>query len=85
MNPIIESLKELNISEEKIKELFETLTSNPLMAMGVIQKMGLEPAKLQSIMGMIMTNPALIKEAVEELGLDFGAVEKAKEALNNSK
>lgn len=81
MNPILQILKELNVSDEKVKELFKTLTENPMMAMGVISKMGIPPEKLQSIMGMIMATPGIIKEAVDELGLDFSAVEKAKEAL----
>jgi len=83
MNPILEILKELKIDEAKIKELFETLTKNPLAAMGVIQSLGIPADKLQKIMGLIMTSPNLIKEAVQELGLDFSAVEKAKEALKN--
>ncbi len=81
MNPILEILKELNISEDKVKELFKTLTENPMMAMGVLSKMGIPPEKLQAIIGMIMTSPGIIKEAVDELGLDFSAVEKAKDAL----
>jgi hypothetical protein len=80
-NPIIIILKELNIDEAKIQELFKTLTENPFMAMGVIQKMGIPQEKLQQIMGMVMSTPSIIKEAVDELGLDFSAVEKAKEAL----
>ena len=82
-NPIIKILKELNIDQDKIQELFKTLTENPLMAMGYIQKLGIPPEKLQQIMGMIMATPGIIKEAVDELGLDFAAVEKAKEALKD--
>ncbi len=82
-NPIIKILKELNIDQEKIQELFKTLTENPFMAMGVIQKLGIPQEKLQEIMGLIMTTPTIIKEAVDELGLDFSAVEKAKEALKD--
>ena len=81
MNPIIQMLKEQNISDEKISELFQTLTENPLMAMGVIQQLGISPEKLQAIMGLVMTQPELIKEAVEELGLDFSKVEVAKAKL----
>jgi len=81
MNPIIQMLKEENISEEKINELFQTLTENPLMAMGIIQQLGIPPEKLQALMGLVMTQPALIKEAVEELGLDFSKVEAAKSKL----
>lgn len=81
MNPIIQMLKELNISDEKIKELFQALTENPLMAMGVIQQLGVPPEKLQAIMGAVMMQPELIKEAVEELGLDFSKVEEAKSKL----
>lgn len=83
MNPIIEILKELKINEEKIKDLFETLTKNPMMAMGVIQGLGIPADKLQKIMGLIMSSPGLIKEAVEELGLDFSAVEKASKELKD--
>ena len=81
MNPILKILKELNISETKVKELFEALTTNPMAAMSVVAQLGIPPEKLQEVMGLIMMNPALIKEAVEELGLDFSAVEKAKEQL----
>ncbi|MBL4942115.1 MAG: DUF2999 family protein [Colwellia sp.] len=81
MNPIIQMLKDLKVSEEKINELFQALTENPLMAMGVIQQLGIPPEKLQAIMGLVMTQPALIKEAVEELGLDFSKVEAAKTKL----
>ncbi|MBU2925324.1 DUF2999 family protein [Colwellia sp. 4_MG-2023] len=81
MNPIIQMLKEENVSEQKINELFEALTENPLMAMGIIQQLGIPPEKLQAIMGVVMTQPSLIQEAVEELGLDFSKVEAAKAKL----
>ena len=48
MNPIIQALTELNVSEDKIKELFQVLTENPMMAMMNIQALGLPPEKLQS-------------------------------------
>ncbi len=81
MNPILAILKESNISDEQIRELFETLTQNPLAAMATIGQLGLPQDKLQLLMGQVMQNPALIKEAVEELGLDFSKVEAAKEQL----
>ncbi|WP_198781160.1 MULTISPECIES: DUF2999 family protein [Shewanella] len=81
MNPIIAILKEQNISDEKINELFQALTQNPLMAMGIIGQLGIPPEKLQHLMGLVMQNPALIKEAVLELGLDFAKVEAAKAQL----
>jgi len=81
MNPIIQTLTELNVSQEKINELFQALTENPLMAMGLIQQLGIPPEKLQEIMGLVMSQPSLIKEAVEELGLDFSKVEAAKSKL----
>jgi hypothetical protein len=84
MNPIIQALKELNVNEEKIKELFQVLTENPMMAMVTIQSLGLPPEKLQTIMMMVMTSPDLIKEAVEELGLDFAKVEEAKAKLKEN-
>lgn len=81
MNPILAILKESNISDEQIRELFETLTQNPLAAMATIGQLGLPQDKLQLLMGQVMQSPALIKEAVEELGLDFSKVEAAKEQL----
>lgn len=84
MNPIIQLLKDANISDEQTKSIFKELTDNPLMAMNTIGQLGLPPEKLQSVMMTVMTNPSLIKEAVEELGLDFSAVKQAKENLNNS-
>jgi len=84
MNPIIQMLTEQNISQEKINELFQALTDNPLMAMGLIQQLGIPPEKLQAMMGLVMTQPELIKEAVEELGLDFSKVEAAKATLKSA-
>ena len=81
MNPILAILKEHNISDAQISELFQTLTENPLMAMGVVSQLGIPQDKLQQLMGLVMQNPALIKEAVEELGLDFSKVEEAKAKL----
>ena len=33
MNPIIQLLKEANVSDEQIRSIFEELTTNPMMAM----------------------------------------------------
>ncbi|WP_135455347.1 DUF2999 family protein [Vibrio echinoideorum] len=81
MNPILALLKENNISDEQISEIFKTLTEKPLAAMATISQLGLPQDKLQMLMSQVMQNPALIKEAVEELGLDFSKVEAAKEQL----
>ncbi|ABK49773.1 conserved hypothetical protein [Shewanella sp. ANA-3] len=81
MNPIIAILKEHNVTDAKINELFQALTDNPLMAMGIIGQLGIPPEKLQQLMALVMQNPALIKEAVLELGLDFAKVEAAKTQL----
>lgn len=81
MNPILEMLKEHNIDDKQIRELFLALTQNPLAAMATIGQLGLPQEKLQQLMGQVMQNPALIKDAVEELGLDFSKVEAAKARL----
>jgi hypothetical protein len=85
MNPIIQVLKEANVSDEKINELFNALTENPMMAMGFITQLGLPPEKLQEVMSIVMADPGLIEEAVNELGLDFSKVEAAKEKLKEGK
>ena len=84
MNPIIQTLKEHNVSDEKIAEVFQTLTQNPLAAMAIIQSLGIPQEKLQPLMMQVMTNPSLIKEAVEELGFDFSKVEEAKAKLEEN-
>ena len=81
MNPILALLKEHNISDEQINELFQALTENPLMAMGILGQLGIPPEKLQQLMGLVMQQPTLIKQAVEELGLDFSKVEAAQAQL----
>ncbi|WP_153912602.1 DUF2999 family protein [Shewanella sp. TC10] len=78
MNPIIALLKEHSVSEDKISEVFQALTQNPMMAMNIIGQLGIPAEKLQQLMAMVMQNPGLIKEAVLELGLDFSKVEAAK-------
>lgn len=81
MNPIIQLLKEENICDQQIADIFKTLTENPLMAMNIIAEIGLPQDKLQAVMMQVMTNPELIKEAVTELGLDMSAVDKAKQTI----
>lgn len=81
MNPILAMLKENNISDEQINELFQALTQNPLAAMATISQLGLPQDQLQALMAQVMQNPVLIKEAVEELGLDFSKVVEAKAKL----
>lgn len=77
MNPIIAMLKENNISDAQIKEVFVALISNPLAAMATISQLGLPQEQLQQLIGQVMQNPTLIKEAVTELGLDFSKVVEA--------
>ncbi len=84
MNPIIQTLKDNNVSDQKITEVFQALTDNPLAAMAIIGTLGIPQEKLQPMMMMVMTNPNLIKEAVNELGLDFSKVEQAKEKLKQA-
>ena len=84
MNPIIQLLKEQNISDQQTASIFKELTENPLMAMNTIGSLGIAPEKLQAVMMQVMTNPNLIKEAVEELGLDFSAVETAKQKIDSA-
>lgn len=81
MNPIIQTLKDHNVTDEKITEVFQALTQNPLAAMTIIQSLGIPQEKLQPLMMMVMSNPGLIKQAVEELRLDFSKVEAAKAKL----
>lgn len=85
MNPIIQTLKDHNVSDDRITEVFQALTQNPLAAMTIIQGLGIAQDKLQALMMMVMTNPDLIKQAVEELNLDFSKVEAAKATLQESK
>ena len=85
MNPIIQTLKDNNVSDEKITEVFQALTQNPLAAMTIIQGLGIPADKLQALMMTVMTNPQLIKEAVAELNLDFSKVEAAKAILDENK
>ncbi|MBD1576148.1 MULTISPECIES: DUF2999 family protein [Vibrio] len=81
MNPIIAMLKENNIQDAQIRELFEIMTQNPMAAMATISQLGLPQDQLQMLMAQVMQNPALLKEAVNELGLDFSKVEAAKDQL----
>ncbi|CAM4338434.1 DUF2999 family protein [Pseudoalteromonas ostreae] len=83
MNPIIATLKEHNVSDEKVHEIFQAFTQNPMMAMALVQQLGIPPEKLQALMGLVMTQPHLIKEAADSLGIGEGELEKAKQQLKN--
>jgi len=84
MNPIIQTLKTHNVTDEKIAEVFQALTQNPLAAMSTISTLGIPPEELKALMMMVMTSPDLIKQAVDELGLDFAQVESAKAILKEN-
>ena len=62
----------------QIARLFEALTQNPMMAMAMVQQLGIPPEKLQQLMAVVMTQPHLIKEATDELGLDFRKITSRK-------
>lgn len=83
MNPIIATLQEHNVSDEKVHELFQAFTQNPMMAMALVQQLGIPPEKLQALMGVVMTQPQLIKEAAASLGIADGEFEKAKQQYKN--
>ncbi|MGB5446844.1 MAG: DUF2999 family protein [Psychromonas sp.] len=85
MNPIIQTLKDHNVSDEKITEVFQALTQNPLAAMTIIQGLDIPQEKLKALMMQVMSNPNLIKQAVEELKLDFSKVEAAQAKLQESR
>ena len=84
MNPIIQTLKDHNVNDQQIAEVFQALTENPLAAMNTIQSLGIPPEVLKPLMMMVMSNPDLIKQAVEELNLDFSKVEAAKAKLQDN-
>lgn len=84
MNPIIATLKEHNVSDEKVHELFQAFTENPMAAMALVQQLGIPPEQLQQLMGLVMTQPHLIKEASDELGISDAEFAKAKEQLINN-
>lgn len=81
MNLIIKTLKDNNVNDEKITEVFQALTENPLAAMSIIQSLGIPEEELKVLMMTVMSQPDLIKQAVEELNLDFSKVEAAKAKL----
>lgn len=83
MNPIIAALKEHNVSDEKVHELFQAFTQNPMMAMALIQQLGIPPEKLQQLMAIVMTQPHLIKEAADTLGIGESELKKAKQKFQN--
>lgn len=85
MNPIIQTLKDHNVNNGKIAEVFQALTQNPLAAMTIIQSLGIPQEELKALMMLVMSQPDLIKQAVEELNLDFSKVEEAKVKLQESK
>ncbi|MGO2365825.1 MAG: DUF2999 family protein [Pseudoalteromonas sp.] len=80
---MIATLKEHNVSDEKVHELFQAFTENPMAAMALVQQLGIPPEQLQQLMGLVMTQPHLIKEASDELGISDAEFAKAKEQLNN--
>ncbi|MCF7499446.1 MULTISPECIES: DUF2999 family protein [unclassified Pseudoalteromonas] len=83
MNPIIETLKEHNVSDEQVHALFSAFLENPMLAMAQIQQLGIPPEKLQQLMALVMTQPNLIKDAAESLGINAEQVEQAKQQFKN--
>lgn len=81
MSQLGELFKELEISEDKLKEMIIAISENPMAGLNYLQELELTPEFMQKVMGLVMTNPDAISEFGEELGLSPDIVEKSKSAI----
>ena len=59
----------LNIPEEKIKELINTVTTNPMMAMPLLSELNIPAETMQKMMAIVMANPSELIALAKEFGV----------------
>ena len=77
--------KELGLTTDQLEELTETLKTNPMAAMGLIQKFKIPPESLQKMMAIFMSNPQMFTDFAEKAGISSDVIDTVKGNLDKSK
>lgn len=76
--------KELNLSQEQINELTETVKVNPMAALGLIQKYQIDPGLIQKLIGFLMANPDALQGVADKIGMSKEMVEQVQSKMNQT-
>ena len=76
--------KELNLSQEQITELTETVKVNPMAALGLIQKFNINPEVIQKLIAFLMANPEALQGVAEKIGMSKDMVDQVQSQMNQS-
>ena len=71
-------LEKLGLSEEQGKQLLETVTNNPMEALGLLQSFNPDPSAMQNLMTEFMANPGVFIELAESLGVSQEQIDAMK-------
>ena len=75
--------EEVNISEDQLKGLAETLEKDPMAAIGIIQQLNLPPDFFQRMMATVAENPNAILDMASQMGISEEAVSDLEKKLKN--
>ena len=76
--------KELNLTQEQITELTETVKVNPMAALGLVQKYNINPEVIQKLISFLMANPEALQGVAEKIGVSKNIVEQVQTQMSQS-
>ncbi|MFK7827346.1 MAG: DUF2999 family protein [Oligoflexales bacterium] len=76
--------KELNLSQEQVTELTETVKVNPMAALGLVQKYKINPEVIQKLISFLMANPEALQGAAEKIGVSKNIVEQVQNQMSQN-
>lgn len=82
MQNIEELIRELNIPAEKLQELAQRMSANPMAAMSMVQELQIPPETFQKIIAAVMANPMAILDLAKKFGVDQGQIKSVEDQLS---
>jgi len=85
MSSLREVIKELQIPDEKIHQIVETLNRNPMEVMTILQELNLPQEKMQQLFGAAMMDTGAIAELAKEYGIKEDVASSLKNKISGEK
>lgn len=85
MQELLDLIRGLNISPDKMQELASAAKDNPFAAFSKVQELGIPPEVLQKLMLLAMSNPNGLVEVAKQFGADDSMIETLQGNLNSLK
>lgn len=78
-----EIIKELNIPPEKLQEMAQRMSANPMAAMSMVQELNIPPEAFQKMIAAVLANPSSILEMAKKFGVDDKNLQEVEDRLSS--